>query len=113
MVHPSSFTNSSTADHATLIVGESGFLGFVGSSSGAQATVINNAGGEVKIADLTTGGTSFGSIAGAGTFNLGSKQLTVGSLNTSTTVSGVIEDHFPGDDVPASAARWSRSAQER
>ena len=28
-----------------------------------------------------------------GTFNLGSKQLTVGSLNTSTTVSGVIEDH--------------------
>ena len=90
------FHNSSRADHATLIVGESGFLEFVGSSSGDQARVINNAGGEVKIADLTTGGTSFGSIEGAGTFNLGSKQLTVGSLNTSTTVSGVIEDHFPG-----------------
>ena len=90
------FHDSSTAGTATLIVGESGFLEFVDSSSGAQARVINNAGGEVKIADLTTGGTSFGSIAGAGTFNLGSKQLTVGSLNTSTTVSGVIEDHFPG-----------------
>ena len=90
------FHDSSTADHATLIVGQSGFLEFVNSSSGDQARVINNAGGEVKIADLTTGGTSFGSIEGAGTFNLGSKQLTVGSLNTSTTVSGVIEDRFPG-----------------
>ncbi len=96
MVHPSSFTISSTADHATLIVGRSGFLEFVDTSNGAQATVINNAGGEVRIADLTTGGTSLGSIAGAGTFNLGSKQLTVGSLNTSTTVSGIIEDRFPG-----------------
>ena len=38
-------------------------------------------------------------IEGAGTFNLGSKQLTVGSNNASTTVSGVIEDHFPGDDA--------------
>jgi outer membrane autotransporter protein len=90
------FHDSSSADHATLIAGTNGFIEFVDTSSGDQATVINNAGGEVKIADLTTGGTSFGSIAGAGTFNLGSKQLTVGSNNESTTVSGVIEDHFPG-----------------
>jgi autotransporter-associated beta strand protein len=95
------FHDSSTAGTATLIVGESGFLEFVDSSSGDQARVINNAGGEVRIADLTTGGTSFGSIEGAGTFNLGSKQLTVGSNNASTTVSGVIEDHFPGDDATA------------
>ena len=33
-----------------------------------------------------------GSIAGAGTYFLGSKQLTVGSNNLSTTVSGLIED---------------------
>ena len=90
------FHDSSRADHATLIAGPGGFIEFVDSSSGDQARVINNAGGEVKIADLTTDGTSFGSIEGAGTFNLGSKQLTVGSLNTSTTVSGVIEDRFPG-----------------
>jgi outer membrane autotransporter protein len=90
------FHDSSRADHATLIAGTNGFIEFVDMSSGDQATVINNAGGEVKIADLTTGGTSFGSIEGAGTFNLGSKQLTVGSNNDSTTVSGVIEDHFPG-----------------
>ena len=37
-------------------------------------------------------GMTAGSIAGAGTYNLGSKQLTVGSNNTSTTVSGTIED---------------------
>ena len=64
------FHDSSTADHATLIVDESGFLGFDGASSGDQATVVNNAGGEVSIAGLTTGGTSFGSIAGAGTRRL-------------------------------------------
>jgi outer membrane autotransporter protein len=90
------FHDSSRADHATLIAGTNGFIEFVDTSSGDQATVINDAGGEVKIADLTTDGTSFGSIAGAGTFNLGSKQLTVGSNNHSTTVNGVIEDHFPG-----------------
>src|SRR5271166_1039888 len=90
------FMDSSTAFHATLIVDNNGFVGFVGTSDGAQATIINNAGGEVKIANLTTGGTSFGSIAGAGTYNLGSKQLTVGSNDNSTTVDGVIEDHFPG-----------------
>src|SRR5271166_2878581 len=93
------FMDSSTAFHATLIVDNNGFVGFVGTSDGAQATIINNAGGEVKIANLTTGGTSFGSIAGAGTYNLGSKQLTVGSNNDSTTVDGVIEDHFPGANL--------------
>ena len=90
------FNNSSTAGQATLILDNNGFVGFFGTSDGAQAIVINNAGGEVKIANLTTGGTSFGSIAGAGIYNLGSKQLTVGSNGHSTTVSGVIEDHFPG-----------------
>jgi outer membrane autotransporter protein len=90
------FFSSSTAGQATLIVENGGFVGFQDTSNGDQAKIINNAGGEVKIADLTTGGTSFGSIAGAGTYNLGSKQLTVGSNGDSTTVSGVIEDHFPG-----------------
>jgi autotransporter-associated beta strand protein len=101
------FHDSSRADQATLIAGPGGFIEFVDTSSGDQATVINDAGGEVKIADLTTNGTSFGSIAGAGTFNLGSKQLTVGSNNDSTTVNGVIEDHFPvgGGDVGGSLVK--------
>src|SRR4029079_3447895 len=37
-------------------------------------------------------GTTAGSIEGAGTFYLGGKTLTVGSLNSSTIVSGVIAD---------------------
>ena len=89
------FFDSSTAGNATITVDESGFLGFQDTSKGDQARVINN--GEVSIANLTTGGTSFGSIAGAGVYNLGSNQLTVGSNGDSTTVSGVIEDHFPGE----------------
>ena len=42
--------------------------------------------------DPSRTGTTAGSIAGAGTYFLGSKQLTVGSNNLSTTVSGTIED---------------------
>ena len=42
--------------------------------------------------DLTSTGTTAGSFEGAGRFNLGSKTLTVGGNDLSTTVSGVIAD---------------------
>jgi autotransporter-associated beta strand protein len=42
------------------------------------------------MSSLSTGGMTAGSIEGAGTFSLGSNQLTVGSNNLSTEVSGVI-----------------------
>ena len=51
-----------------LIVENGGFVGFNDQSNGAQATVINNAGGEVGFFGLSTPGTTLGSIAGAGTF---------------------------------------------
>jgi hypothetical protein len=41
---------------------------------------------------LVTAGTTVGSIAGAGLYRIGSKQLTVGTTNLSTTVSGIIAD---------------------
>jgi autotransporter-associated beta strand protein len=84
------FFNSSNAGQATLIANNGGFIGFNDQSSGAQATVISNAGGEVGFFGLSTPGTTLGSIAGAGTFTLTSKALTVGSNNTSTEVSGSI-----------------------
>jgi autotransporter-associated beta strand protein len=84
------FFNSSNAGQATLIANNGGFIGFNDQSSGAQATVISNAGGEVGFFGLSTTGTTLGSIAGAGTFTLTSKALTVGSNNTSTEVSGSI-----------------------
>jgi T5SS/PEP-CTERM-associated repeat protein len=51
---------------------------------------ITNSGGTVDISGLTTLGMTAGSIEGAGTYNLGSKALTVGLNNHSTTVSGPI-----------------------
>ena len=84
------FFDLSTADHAMLIVENGGFVGFNDQSNGAQATVINNAGGEVGFFGLSTPGTTLGSIAGAGTFTLTNHELTVGSLGTSTEVSGAI-----------------------
>ena len=84
------FSNSSTADHATIIVDRGGFLGFNDQSNGNQATIINNAGGEVGLFGLSTAGTTVGSIAGDGTFTLSSKNLTVGSNNNSTEVGGII-----------------------
>jgi autotransporter-associated beta strand protein len=113
------FADSSTAGNAniTIGVGGSGSLGFLGSatagnatittnfnsggpaatfflqtSSGGNARFITNAGGGVDFSLLTTAGTTAGSIEGAGNYFLGSKNLTVGSNNLSTTVSGVVSD---------------------
>jgi outer membrane autotransporter protein len=98
------FFQGSSADHATITTNDGGVTSFFGRSSGGQAAFITNAGGIVDISGLgafpDTGaptdpsitGTTAGSIAGAGTYFLGSKQLTVGSNNLSTTVSGTIED---------------------
>ena len=82
------FNLHSSPFQATLIVNNGGQVNFNDTSFGNQTTVMNN--GVVAISGLTTAGTSIGSIAGAGTFTLGSKELTVGSLGTSTEVSGTI-----------------------
>ena len=83
------FNLHSSPFQATLIVNNGGQVNFNDTSFGNQTTVMNNA-RVVAISGLTTAGTSIGSIAGAGTFTLGSKELTVGSLGTSTEVSGTI-----------------------
>ena len=86
------FGETSSAANATIISNNGGTTYFFEASSAGNATIVANAGGTVDISGLTTGGTTAGSIAGAGTYTLGSKQLTVGSNNLSTTVSGVIAD---------------------
>ena len=59
-------------------------------------SLITNAGGVVDFSNTSgsngDGKISAGSIEGAGTYRLGSNELTVGSNNTSTTVSGTIQD---------------------
>src|SRR5208282_2762072 len=85
------FTDSSKAGSAIITTNTGGSTLFLGASSGDQAQFITNAGGLVDISALITVGTTAGSIAGVGTYNLGSKEFTVGSNNLSTIVSGLIE----------------------
>ena len=86
------FQGNATAGNATIITNDGGETEFADTASGGQARFVTNAGGIFDISALTSAGTTAGSIEGAGTFSLGSKQLTVGSNNLSTTVSGVIAD---------------------
>jgi autotransporter-associated beta strand protein len=90
------FLNTSTAGNATITTNSSARTSFFNNSTGGNARLIANAGGTVDFS-LTTGPAgnhtvSAGSIEGAGTYFLGSNQLTVGSNNLSTTVSGTIQD---------------------
>ena len=67
---------------------------FTGNSTAGNAQLLNNAGGTVDFS-LSTGPLgahqlSAGSIAGGGAYILGANQLTVGSDDLSTSVSGVI-----------------------
>ena len=89
-----SFRNASTAGNTTIITNPGGITIFADSATGGNARfiagAIGNSVGVFDISSLSTGGMTAGSIEGGGTFQLGSKQLTVGSNNLSTTVSGVI-----------------------
>jgi autotransporter-associated beta strand protein len=82
------FSGQSTAGASTII--NNGGLAFFQTASGGTAAVTNNAGGSVNLSSLTSAGTTLGSLDGAGNVVLGSKNLTVGSNNLSTEVSGVI-----------------------
>jgi outer membrane autotransporter protein len=92
------FFNMSTAGNATIINnggtggGSGGSTLFVDSSDGGTARAITNGNGSFDISGLATGGMGIGSIEGSGNYFLGSKTLTVGGNNLSTTVSGVIQD---------------------
>ncbi len=76
------FSDNSTAANATVITNSGAIALITAAASGGQARFVTNAGGSFDISLLTAGGTTTGSIEGAGTYSLGSKQLTVGS-NTS------------------------------
>ncbi|MBR1217423.1 autotransporter domain-containing protein [Bradyrhizobium sp. U87765 SZCCT0131] len=88
------FADSSTAGNA--VITNTGTLGFFVNGTGGNATVVNNAGGKVDFSHsagpANDGKLAVGSIAGAGDVYLGARELTVGSNNLSTTVSGVISD---------------------
>jgi hypothetical protein len=78
------FQDTSTASNATIITNSTGTVFFINTSSGGQANFVTNAGGIFDISGLSSSGTTAGSIAGAGSYQLGSKALTVGGSNSST-----------------------------
>lgn len=94
------FGSGSTANAATLIAngGSNGGLGgtitFSTISTGGTATVKVFGNGSLDISGHTGNalGVTIGSLEGTGNVFLGSQKLTVGSNNSSTTFSGVIQD---------------------
>jgi autotransporter-associated beta strand protein len=90
------FSQSSTAGSATITTNSGASVNFLDTSTGGNARFITNAGGSFDMSALTSTGMTAGSIEGAGNYFLGSKTLTVGSNNLSTTVSGVISDGSAG-----------------
>jgi autotransporter-associated beta strand protein len=86
------FTNASTAGNATITT--NALTQFTDNSTAGNAQLITNAGANVLF-EFTAGPNgdnqiTAGSIAGAGTYVIPGKTLTVGSNNLSTTVSGLI-----------------------
>jgi autotransporter-associated beta strand protein len=77
------------ADAGKLAIANAGTLRLQDTASAAGATVTNAAGGQVRI-DLTTTGTSIGSLSGAGDVVLGAKTLTTGAIGGDNTISGAI-----------------------
>jgi autotransporter-associated beta strand protein len=88
------FNDASTAGTATII--NNSFVYFYTNGTAGQARLINNAGAVIDFSGSTgpasDGNITAGSIEGAGNINLGAVQLSVGSNNLSTTVSGAIQD---------------------
>ena len=109
-----SFADSSSAFNATVTTNGGALTQFTGNATAGNAKLVTAAGGLVDFSG-TSGPTgnnqvSAGSIEGAGDYFLGANQLTVGSNNLSTTVSGTIND---GGTFGGTGARWSRSAAAR
>ena len=87
-----SFLANSSAGNATITNNNGGATYIADNASGGAARFVANGTGFVDFSGLTNGGTTAGSIEGSGTYYLGANSLTIGSLNTNTTVSGVISD---------------------
>ena len=98
-----------TAASATIInAGAGSFLELANGSHGSLARVVNSHPTSfVNISELTSAGTTLGSIEGGGTVFLGSKNLTVGGNNLSTVFSGVIRDGSPDVFQPGNSQQQS------
>ncbi|HVZ80989.1 MAG TPA: autotransporter domain-containing protein [bacterium] len=83
------FTGSSTAGSVTILAQSGGSVSFSGGADGGLAQLDLATGADLDISQSTVGVT-LGSLAGGGNVNLGTKNLTTGGNNLSTSYSGVI-----------------------
>lgn len=85
------FQGTASGGDATIINSQTGQMIFFNEATGGNAQIVND--GYFDIANTTAGfaGSSAGSLAGTGEFHLGNHLLTVGSNGLSTEVSGVID----------------------
>jgi autotransporter-associated beta strand protein len=102
IVNNSSFTPSLTVTSGTTVALQN-------SASAPGAVFAVNSGGTLDISGLSSIGTTIGVISGAGSFVLGSKQLSVGSTG-SGTVSGVIADGGLGGGIGGSLVKTGTGA---
>jgi autotransporter-associated beta strand protein len=86
------FGSFSSTGAATIHTYSGASVQFHGPSPGGSAQFITDAGGTVDLSANGLRHVTAGSIAGAGTYALGSNQLMVGLNGLSTEVSGLIED---------------------
>ena len=98
-----SFSDTSTANNATITTNGGALTQFTSNSNGGNARFITNAGGTVDFSGTSgpagNGRITAGSIEGAGTYSIGSNELTVGSNDLSTTLSGSIQDGGAGGSL--------------
>ena len=94
-----SFQYNSTAGSATVTLngGTNGGAGayalFENTASGGTSKFVVNSHATLDISQVDyTNTVSFGSVEGAGTIDLGGRKIQIGSLNTSTSISGLISD---------------------
>lgn len=93
--NPAAFTffrDASSAGSATINHTGSSFTSFEGTATASGATFnLDSSDSFLDIIGIAGTDIAVGSVSGSGNIHLGAKRLTIGGLNTSTTLSGVID----------------------
>ena len=93
------FNAYSTAGNADITTNAGATLQFQALSTGGSAQLTTNSGGFTDFNGEGAVAVTVGSIAGSGTYNLGSADLAVGANNLNTSLSGVIADGGAGGSL--------------
>jgi autotransporter-associated beta strand protein len=101
--------DSGSAGSATIHTTAGGKTSFFNNANGGNAQLITDSGGTVDFSQSAGPANdhrlTVGSIAGAGTYDLGADQLTIGSNGLSAAVSGLIDDGGLGSGSGASLVK--------